>query len=70
MQTEQFKQYTHSLVSDIINIRNSTEHRNTQQEIDTYAKKQINYWKVNIEPKFSYIDMFLSALRNSIKHHK
>ncbi len=67
MQTEQFKQYTHSLVSDIINLRNTTEHRNSQQELSNYIEKQINYWKTNIEPRFSYIDMLLSTIRDSIK---
>lgn len=70
MQTEQFKKYTHSLISDIINLRNITEHRNSQQEMSSYMEKQIEYWKENIEAKFSYIDLFLSAFRDSIKKLK
>ena len=66
MQTEKFKQYTHSLVSDIINLRNTTEHRNSQQEISAHMEKQINYWKTNVETKFSLIDMFISTIRDSI----
>lgn len=70
MQTEQFKKYTHSLISDIINLRNITEHRNSQQEMSSYMEKQIEYWKENIEARFSYIDLFLSAFRDSIKKLK
>ena len=66
-QQDTFRSYTHSLVSDVINFRNLTEHRNAQKEIPEWMKEHLDSWTVNIEQKYSFIDMFLSTIRETIK---
>jgi len=66
-QPDTFRSYTHSLVSDVINFRNITEHRNAQKEIPEWMNEHLDFWTINIEQKYSYIDMFLSIIRETIK---
>ncbi len=61
-QTPQFQTMTHNLVSDIINFRNYTEHRNSQKETPEWLNRHILNWTTNIETKFGYIDVLLSAI--------
>ncbi len=65
-QVPKFQSLTHRLVSDVINVRNYSEHRNSQNDMPEWMKRQISYWSTNIESKFSYIDMLLTAILQSI----
>lgn len=65
--TAEFQKYTHSVISDVINIRNITEHRNSNKVIPQYTLKQIAYWQNSIEAKFSYIDLLLTTIMSTIK---
>lgn len=61
-----FQSLTHSLVSDVINFRNNTEHRNSIKDAPEWMPKHIESWSNDIEAKFSYVDVLLSALLKSI----
>lgn len=62
-----FQSLTHSLVSDIINFRNYTEHRNSQKDMPEWMEKRIKSRTIDIEAKYGYIDMLLSAILASVK---
>lgn len=62
-----FQSLTHSLVSDIINFRNYTEHRNSQKDMPEWMEKHIKSWTIDIEAKYGYIDILLSAILASVK---
>lgn len=66
-QTAQFQSMTHNLVSDIINFRNHTEHRNSQTEMPEWMNRHITYWTTNIETKFGYIDVLLSTILRTMQ---
>lgn len=66
-QNNQFKNYTHSLISDIINFRNITEHRNSQKEIKKFLLDKIVYWETNIDSKFGYLDKLLSTIQSTVQ---
>lgn len=65
-QSENFKSCTHSLMSDIINLRNITEHRNSQKEIKKFTVDQIAYWEINIDSRFGYVDILLNTIQATI----
>ena len=64
--TIEYKNASHSLVSDIVNIRNTTEHRNSSECISPYVQKQIAYWKANIDERYSYVNFLLSEFLKTI----
>lgn len=65
-QVPKFQSKTHYVVSNAISIRNYTEHRSAQKEMPKWMNDTITSWGTNVDTKFSYIDLVLSTIRQSI----
>lgn len=65
-QQPNFQSLTHSLVSDVINFRNNTEHRNSVKGMPDWMPKRVAFWSSDIDAKYSYIDILLTAILKSI----
>lgn len=64
--TIEYQNASHSLVSDIVNIRNTTEHRNSSESISPYILKQISYWKAYVDERYNNVNSLLSEILKTI----